>query len=177
MTIVSPEIGPFFEKMERDLQRETDPAKWLATNKAEVKLLEDQHSEALVRGFTVVQDEPPSVLGGGRGPTPTDYLIASVGFCENVIFARSAAIAGLTIDSLETSVSGTWDRRGLFELDGVDPGFASITIETKVRTSDPVSKVVSVARETHMRCPVHATLRKATSLTFKLFVNGEAVPL
>ncbi len=148
-----------------------------STNKAEVRLIKDQRSEAKVRTFTLVQDEPESVWGTGKGPTPTDYFIASVGFCENVIFARNASIASLTIDSLETTVTGTWDRRGLFDIDGVTPSFKTITVETKITTKDPIQKVVEVANQTHRRCPVHATLSRATEMIFRLNVNGQSVPL
>jgi uncharacterized OsmC-like protein len=148
-----------------------------STNKADVRLIKDQCSEAKVRSFTLVQDEPESVWGTGKGPTPTDYFIASVGFCENVIFARNASIANLSIDSLETAVSGTWDRRGLFDIDGVKPSFKTITVETRVTTKDPIQKVVDVANQTHRRCPVHATLTLATEMIFKLNVNGQNVPL
>ena len=148
-----------------------------ATNKAEVKLVQDQHSEALVRGFTVIQDEPESVGGGGKGPTPTDYFITSVGFCENVIFVRNASLAGLEIESLETTVIGSWDRRGLFEIENISPHFNRITVETRISTKDPIEKVVQVAQETHRRCPIHATLARATELVFKLVVNGQIVPV
>jgi uncharacterized OsmC-like protein len=148
-----------------------------STNRAEVRLIKDQNSEAKVRTFTLVQDEPESVSGTGKGPTPTGYFIASVGFCENVIFARNASMANLTIDSLETTVTGTWDRRGLFEIDGVKPSFKTITVETKITTRDPVHKVVEVANQTHRRCPVHATLSRATEMIFRLNVNGQNVPL
>ena len=176
MTLISPEMGQRFEGLK---QRFTAASRTedLATNKAEVKLVKDQNSEAIVRGFTVVQDEPQSVGGTGKGPTPTDFFITSVGFCENVIFARNASLAKLSIDSLETVVSGSWDRRGLFEIDGVSPYFKSITVETRVSSKDPVSKVVEVANQTHRRCPVHATLSRATEMIFKLVVNGQSVPL
>jgi uncharacterized OsmC-like protein len=148
-----------------------------STNRADVRLIKDQCSEAKVRSFTLVQDEPESLWGTGKGPTPTDYLIASVGFCENIIFARNASIANLSIDSLETTVSGTWDQRGLFDIDGVKPSFKTITVETRVTTKDPIQKIVDVANQTHRRCPVHATLSRATEMIFKLNVNGQNIPL
>jgi len=159
--MISPELRQKIETLRQNIVA-SGSANTLATNKAEVKLVKDQNSEAKVRGFTVVQDEPESIGGTSKGPTPTDYLIASVGFCENVIFVRNASLAGLSIDSLETTVTGSWDRRGLFEIDNVAPYFNSITVETKVSTKDPVERVVQVARETHRRCPVHATLARAT---------------
>lgn len=176
MTLISPGLGSKIEAMKHRFETGSR-AEDLITNKAEVRLVRDQNSEARVRGITVVQDEPESVGGTAKGPTPTDFLVSSVGMCENVIFVRNATLANLTIDSLETVVSGSWDRRGLFEIDGVSPHFQSITIETRVSTRDSIEKVVEVANQTHRRCPVHATLSKATELIFKLVVNGQDVPL
>jgi putative redox protein len=176
LTLVSPELGKKFEELRHGMIS-NKAADTSFTNRAEVRLIKDQNSEAKVRTFTLVQDEPQSVWGTGKGPTPTDYFIASVGFCENVIFARNASMANLTIDSLETTVTGTWDRRGLFEIDGVKPSFKTITVETKITTKDPVQKAVEVANQTHRRCPVHATLSRATEMIFRLNVNGQSVPL
>lgn len=176
MTLISPDLGQKIEAMKQRFVTGSR-AEDIFTNKAEAKLVRDQNSEAIVRGITLVQDEPVSVGGTGKGPTPTDFLVTSVGFCENVVFVRNASLAGVSIDSLETHVSGSWDRRGLFEIDGVSPHFTSITVETKVSTNAPVEKVAEVARQTHRRCPVHATLARATQMIFKLVVNGESVPL
>jgi uncharacterized OsmC-like protein len=176
LSLVSPEPGKKFEELLHGMIS-NKAGETPSTNRAEVRLIKDQNSEAKVRTFTLVQDEPESVWGTGKGPTPTDYFIASVGFCENVIFARNASMANLTIDSLETTVTGTWDRRGLFEIDGVKPSFKTITVETKITTRDPVHKVVEVANQTHRRCPVHATLSRATEMIFRLNVNGQNVPL
>jgi uncharacterized OsmC-like protein len=176
MTLISLELKQRFETLQQNIAA-SGTANTVATNKAEVRLIKDQNSEAKVRGFTVIQDEPESIGGTSKGPTPTDYFIASVGFCENVIFARNASLAGLSIDSLETTVTGSWDRRGLFEIDHVTPRFNSITVETKVSTRDPVERAIQVARETHRRCPVHATLTRATEMIFRLVVNGQDVPI
>ena len=165
MNLVSRELGKKFEELRRGMEsnKGEDTS---STNRAEVRLVKDQQSEARVRSFTLIQDEPESVWGTGKGPTPTDYFVASVGFCENVIFARNASIANLTIDSLETTVTGTWDRRGLFDIDGVRPNFKTITVDTKITTRDPVQRVVEVANQTHRRCPVHATLSRCTEMIF-----------
>src|SRR2546425_2100980 len=116
-------------------------------------------------------------MGHRQGSNAHRLFHRRVGFCENVIFARNASIANLTIDSLETTVTGTWDRRGLFDIDGVTPSFKTITVETKITTKDPIQKVVEVANQTHRRCPVHATLSRATEMIFRLNVNCQSVPL
>ncbi len=94
-----------------------------------------------------------------------------------MIFVRNACLAGLSIDSLETSVSGVWNMKGLFDIDGIQPVFETITVETRVTSKEPVEKLAEVARLTHRRCPVHATLSRATEMRFTLIVNGQNVPL
>jgi uncharacterized OsmC-like protein len=177
MGLISQELKGVFEKLRSKLQETKGSMESMATNRAEVRLVENQYNEATVRGFTVRQDEPESVKGGNRGPTPTDYFTASIGFCENVILARNAALNDLSIDSLETTITGEWERKGLFEIDGKEPSFRTITVETRIQTKDSPDKAAEVVRLTHRTCPVHATLKKATSLTFKLFVNGDPVGL
>jgi len=169
LSIVPSIVKTIFTKRIQDLKAQETEA--IATNKAIAKLIGNQKSEGIVRGFTLIQDEPESVAGSGTGPTPTDFLIASVAFCENVVFARNAVLNDLDIQALETTASGDWDMKGLFEIGPADPSFRSILVETRVRTNGPIKKVVEVARLTHRRCPVHATLKKATKMTFKLFVN------
>ena len=175
MSKLSPEMGGFFVKMAQDLA--SRPGEILTTNKAVATLQENQRSEVNVRGFTLVQDEPVSVMGSAKGPTPTDFFISSVALCENVVFARNAAVAGVHLDSLETVASGTWNMKGLFGIEGADSSFRMIAVETSVRTSATPSEVVKVARLTHVRCPIYATLRKSLDLTFKLTVNGAEAAL
>jgi uncharacterized OsmC-like protein len=176
MSIVPPIVKTTtFTKRIQDLKAQESEA--TATNKATAKLVGNQKSEGIVRGFKLIQDEPESVAGTGTGPTPTDYLIASVAFCENVVFARNAALNDLDIQALETTASGDWDKKGLFEIGTANPSFRSILVETRVKTTGPARKAVEIARMTHRRCPVHATLMKATNMTFKLFVNDVETPL
>ncbi len=175
MSIISPIIKTTFTNRIKELQ--SQPTDAVATNKATARVVNNQMSQGTVRGFTIIQDEPESVAGTGKGPTPTDFLILSVAFCENVVFARNAALNDLDLKGLETTASGTWNMKGLFEIGPEDPSFREIVVETHVQTDGPVKKVVEVANMTHRRCPVHATLRKATRLTFKLYVNDKETPL
>jgi len=175
MTKLSGDLRNFFIKSIDDLASE--PGAKMATNRAEAVLQENQRSLVTVRGFTLVQDEPVSAMGSNRGPTPTDLFISSVAACENVVFARNAALKHLSVDSLETVAEGSWDTKGLYEIEGAEPSFRSIKVETRVGSTSPVEEVVRVATLTHRRCPIYATLRKSLDLTFRLSVNGVEVPI
>ena len=165
------------EEMISKLAHTTDPSQTLGTARGDAKLLGQQYQELKVRDFTIASDEPMSSGGTDKGPTPLDFFVASIGFCENVIFARHAALFGLNIESLETSVRGHWDRRGQYEIGGAEPSFKDMTVETRVTTRDPIEKVVEITRLTHRRCPMHATISKAMKVTDKLFVNGQEVSI
>jgi uncharacterized OsmC-like protein len=176
MNLIDTDQKPAVEKSLQELRAAT-AAQAATTNKAVVTLAGNQHSIASVRGFNVVQDEPASVAGGARGPTPTDYFMVSLGACQNVVFVRYAALEQIAIDALETTVTGTWDRRGLYGISGIDPGFREITIETRVSTPAASDRLAEVARRTRRGCPIFATLRKETALTVRLIVNGQPVAL
>jgi uncharacterized OsmC-like protein len=175
MPKISPETGDYFLKSIEDLK--ADSAEKTAINKAVAVLQHDQCSEVTVRGFTLLQDEPVTVMGGGKGPTPTDFFIASVALCENVIFARNASVIRLAVDSLETTATGEWNMKGLWEIEGTDSAFRRIAVETRVKTRANPSDVAAVARQTHRRCPIYATLRRSVQLEFRLIVNGAEVAL
>jgi uncharacterized OsmC-like protein len=46
-----------------------------------------------------------------------------------------------------------------------------------VRSNARSADVAKVAKLTHQRCPIYATLRKALDLTFKITVNGIEISL
>ncbi len=98
--------------------------------------------------------------------------MSAVGFCENVTFARFAALRGLEFDSFETSVRGHWDRRGQGEWEGVEPSFRDFVVETRIASNEPLEKIRDLVRTTHLRCLMHASIMKIGPVVDKLFANG-----
>jgi uncharacterized OsmC-like protein len=177
MELVSSNFKSVVEEMRAKVASTKNPNQTISTVRADAKLLGQQYQEAKIRDFTIIGDEPIPSGGTDRGPTPLDFFAVSIGFCENVMFTRHAALHGLEFTGLETSVRGHWDRKGQYEIDGTSPHFIDMTVETKVSSNAPVDKIVQVARITHKTCPMHATIVRAMKVTDKLFVNGREVPL
>jgi putative redox protein len=177
MTLVSSAFKPYVEKWLAGIQEITDPMKGLGTVRADSKLVSDQLQEARMRDYTLVCDEPSSLGGSDKGPNPLEFFMSAVGFCENVTFARFAALRGLEFDSLETSVRGHWDRRGQGELVGIEPAFKDFVVETRIVSNAPIEKIREIARTTHARCPMHASITKIGPVVDKLFVNGTEVTM
>ena len=177
MTLISTQLKNGVQEMIGNLRSSTDPQQSLAATSARVRLIGPQTSEARIKDFTVISDEPKSVDGTDSAPAPSAYFIASIGFAENVILARQAALANIDFDACETNVVGHWDRRGLYEIDGAEPSFKDLLIETRVSTKAPAEKVAETLRLTDRRNPVTATVNKAVKVTRKLFVNEIEVHL
>jgi len=165
------------EDMIHKLGEATEPGETLGTSRADVRLVGQQYQEAKVGKFTLGCDEPVPIGGTDKAPTPLEFFMSAIGFCENVMFTRHATLLNLRFDWLETSVRGHWDRRGQYGIGGAEPSFKDVTVEIKVTTKDSVEKVVEVTRRTHKGCPMHATIVKAMKVTDKLFVNGTEIPL
>jgi hypothetical protein len=62
-----------FMKRKADLEALESAA--IITNTATATLVTNQLSQGVVRGFTLLQDEPESIGGTAKGPTPVDYFV------------------------------------------------------------------------------------------------------
>lgn len=60
-------------------------------------------------GFELVVDEPESVGGTGKGPQPTELLLASVASCMTLAMAYSARKRDVELAGLHVAVTGTYD--------------------------------------------------------------------
>ncbi|TMI87617.1 MAG: hypothetical protein E6H00_15065 [Bacillati bacterium ANGP1] len=57
-----------------------DPLSTRGVIRAGTRLVENCRSEAELEGHTVICDEPKDRAGGGAGPAPLYYFLASLGF-------------------------------------------------------------------------------------------------
>ena len=175
MTLVSVELR---EGAQRLLETWSSlGARTVGPTTAVTKLIGPQTSEAKWPNFTVVSDEPKSIGGMDSAPPPSSLFVASIGFAENVIFARQAALKGIDFDSYETKVDGLWDRKGIFGIGDADPAITQLLIETRVETEATPQEIVELLKLTHRRSPMTATLAKAAKIERKLFVNGAEVTI
>jgi len=152
-----------------------EPAESTGKAKAVAKMVGPQTSVAVIGGFSVASDEPESLDGRMTAPYPSSLFVASIGLAENVIFARQAALHGADFDSLETTVEGLWDMKGMFGQDGRSPAMNEFHIETRITTGAPPEKMAELLRLTHDRCPMTATVAKAGTISRRLIVNGVEV--
>jgi len=175
MTLVSAELREGVQKLFEAWS--SSGARTVGPTTSVTRLIGPQTSEAKWPEFTVVSDEPKSIGGMDSAPPPSSLFVASIGFAENVIFARQAALNGVDFDSYETKVDGTWDRKGIFGIGDTDPAITHLLIETRIETKATPQRIVELLKLTHRRSPMTATLAKAAKIERKLFVNGAEVPI
>jgi uncharacterized OsmC-like protein len=172
MTLVSRQLKEGVQKLFERLSSPDYPAGSVPPTVAVATMTGPQSSEARWPLYSVASDEPPSIGGTDRAPSPSSIFVASIGFAENVIFARQAALLGVDFDSLETKVEARWDIKGTFGIGGADPSITELTVETRVSSSAPHERLAEVVRLTDRRCPMTATVAKSAAVRRKLFVNG-----
>ena len=177
MTLVTSEFREAIQKLFERLSSPDDPGAAMGPTVAAATLTGPQTSVASWPNFKVTSDEPKSVGGGDTAPPPSSIFVASIGFAENVIFARQAALQGVDFDSMETKVEANWDRKGMFGIRNSDPSIYDVLIETRVVTGESPKKVVELVKLTGERCPMTTTIAKAATVRRKLFVNGAEVPV
>jgi uncharacterized OsmC-like protein len=177
MTLVTPELKEGIRKLFDRLSGPDDPATKMGPTVATAVMTGPQASEASWPNYKVKSNESTSVGGKDAAPTPSSIFVASIGFAENVIFARQAVLQGVDFDSLETKVEAQWDRKGIFGIRNADPSITSMFIETKIGTGAPPAKVVELLRLTDKRSPLTTTVAKSAAVRRKLFVNGAEIPL
>src|SRR5271165_3570414 len=101
-----------------------------------VKQLDGFYQESKVHQFTVYCDEHVEPWGGSdKAASPLLYLLSSLGFSMNNQILIQSAVMGVKIDSLETSVTGSFDAKGYYNIKGHSPRVNSISLTFKV-TSD-----------------------------------------
>ncbi len=94
MELVSSDFKSIVEDMRAKVAAAKDSNQTTGTVRADAKLLGQQYQEVKVKNFKITSDEPAPSGGTDKGPTPLDFFAASVGFCENVMFTRHAALHG-----------------------------------------------------------------------------------
>jgi len=104
--------------------------------------------------FEILVDEPVSAGGTGKGPQPTDLLLASLASCYTLALVYSVNKLGLTADGIDVKVTGTYDG----------PRFSDLRIAVRLVGVDPDARP-RLLQAAHGVCYVTNTLRNPPTIT------------
>ena len=143
-----------------------DPEFLIGTVRVDVKLLENVRSEATMRHFKWSSDEPSERGGGDTAPHPLAYFLSGLGFCQAVQWAGEAARNGITLESLENTLRGRYDR-------GTGRRFLEFIYDLQIESADPPEKIRAMVETGERFCFVSNTLATSARITGNIFLNGK----
>ena len=129
------------------------------------------HSESSIHGFygagqelthrqpvTLEADHPEVLVGEDHAPTPIEFLLHALAACLTSGIANIAAVRGVNLTSVESTVEGDIDLLGILGLSGeVRNGYQEIRISFHLEGDDP-DKLRSVVEQSRLRSAVYDVL-------------------
>jgi uncharacterized OsmC-like protein len=100
-------------------------------------------------------DEPVIAAGKDSAPNPMEFVLHSLAGCLTSTMVNHAAVQGIQIESVESSLEGDMDVRGMLGLsDEVRRGYSHVRVH--MRVDSPAS--AATLRELAMFSPVYDIL-------------------
>lgn len=169
---------PTKTEVERMIVRlKTERQYGLNPNRVRARLVQRFKSQAQAGPFTFFSDEPDERGGRGDGPAPLEYFLAGFAFCQLSVGAAHAALMGLQLDSVEISVRGLVNERGVYGFPGISAAMQDIKYEIHVQSTESPERIRAWLRAVEDGCPAYNTIRYPPPLLRRLFLNGEEVSL
>jgi putative redox protein len=120
--------------------------------------------------FSLISDEPVSLLGTDTGASPAEYVLQALAGCYTVTLASMAASKGIDLSGLELDLGFDIDLNGFLGLDEtVRKGAQAINVDVKL-TSDAANReqLEELVRELPNNSPIHDTLANPVKITARL---------
>jgi len=83
-----------------------------------------------------------------------------------------AALRDITLDGLEFTIRGYFDRRGGRVAGVPNRGFDEIRYETRIQSPEPPERIRALVEEAERHCYVLGTLKRAARLLGRIMLNG-----
>ena len=121
------------------------------------------------RTFVYDEDEPPVLLGEDHGANAGEYALVALSSCLTTSLIYHAAARGISIDEVETTVSGDIDLRGFLGLDeNVRNGYEKIKVDFKIKSDAQREKIKELVELAQKRSPVFDIVSHPTLVEISL---------
>ncbi len=127
------------------------------------------------KNFSFECDESEGRGGGDEHPSPLRYFLSGLAFCQQVWYAKGAALAGCQIEELEIDIRTYMDMRGEHRIDDIAPHPQWVVIEARVSSPSDSATVLAMVDEAHARCPVYNLVIRAIPIYERIEHNGTVV--
>jgi len=134
----------------------------------------ESHSRTLlkVRDLVDVSDEPEERGGTNEGFAPTEFFLASLLACSNVISHKIAKKNDINLDSFELSMDIAFNRLGVTLQEEIDLPFLDIKLRIEATTNASDEKLEILKRDLPRYCPISKMIEAAgTSIETEWIFN------
>jgi len=145
-------------------QPELAKFQWRATN----RWVSGTHSRTTIEAFSGAGgvhehkaqyaydgDHPAVLVGTDKGPTPVEMLLHALAACLTAGIGNIAGVRGVELESVESSLEGDMDLRGLLGLsDQVRNGYESIRVKFKIRGNGTPEQLRAIVEQSKNRSAV-----------------------
>ena len=107
-------------------------------NRSQVKgyFADGREDDTRTKPFVVDADEPAITAGGDSAPNPMEFVLHSLASCLTTTMVYHAAVQGIEIESVESSLEGDMDVRGMLGLSGdVRKGYNKVRVRMRVKSA------------------------------------------
>jgi uncharacterized OsmC-like protein len=109
--------------------------------------------------FEYDSDHPAVLCGEDNGPTPVEHLLHALAGCLTAGIGNIAAVRGITLHEVESTVEGDIDLQGILGLsDEVRNGYQGIRISFRIRGDAPAEKLREIVEQSRKRSAVFDVL-------------------
>ncbi len=149
-------IGSVQDKPENAQFRFRLKNRWVdgGLNRSQVKgyFADGREDDTRTEPFVVDTDEPAITAGGDSAPNPMEFVLHSLAGCLTSTLVYHAAVQGIEIESVESSLEGDIDVRGMLGLSGeVRKGYNKVRVRMRVKSAASVA----ILKELAMFSPVY----------------------
>ena len=113
------------------------------------------------RDLIDVSDEPVERGGTNEGFAPTEFMLAGLVACTNVILHRIAAKHGVEIEDMNIAVDASFDRRGVTLQEEIDIPYPEIRLMIELTTRASDDELAPLKQELRRYCPVSKVISQS----------------
>ena len=119
--------------------------------------------------FKLDADEPPLLLGTGKGPNPVEYLLTALAACVTTSLVYHAAAKGIVLKSVESRLEGDLDLRGFLGIDkAVRNGYQEIRVYFQIDADVPDEDLEELVQLGPTYSPVYDSITKGVPVKVQL---------
>jgi len=123
-------------------------------------------------GETAYTDMPPAMGGAASAPSPGWLFRAAIASCTGTCIATKAAREGIALETLEVTIGGASDNRGMLGLDErISAAMSAIVCQVKIGAKGvPAEKLRELAAWGDRHSPMACTARGMPDFSFEIEV-------